>query len=636
MTIAKNCNIEKPSIKAAALLLAGKVVGSLGGDWAYSVSDILEMTGAGKSQAYAMLPRVEQAVAAVPGQPGRPVDPESSDQTVPVTHAVADYLMDNPGAVSGKGSRRWYSDGFRRLVIGLNGPGGPTEGLTLEQYARAVRVPPGTLKDWLTIPVHKTEEPGSTAEPDSDAEKPPSGADEADYAGHADVATIICEWKRWQGGFAAFCTHLRDDLRIGYGRTFIGTLLHALGLRRPSLRNSGAAPWSRGTFRRLFPGAQWLGDGTTVAINLNGHWEVFNIEAVVDVDSDAVLGVEVSDVEDQAAVLAAYESALETADGKPPLGLTLDNKPCNHTDPVEATIKPAVLLPATPARGEAKAAVEQKFSLFSQTAPPLQVRGNTRRELASSVLALVFTCWAWTANGKPRNRLAGKTPAGYYLDTTPTPEQIVAGHEWVQELHRRYLKFKQTRERRADPVRRRILAQALQDLGILDENHRLEIALAIYSTDAIIEGLAVFQSKTDLGTLPPDAQPGRYLGGIIRHRNDYLELMKKAFHVLDLRLRHKDLSLAPLQARLQSLKAKLQPEELPQRLIDIALEAGPEIDFHFYSKAACEALRGLPHDYTLGIYPHLARSIAAAFATEKQRRHDLIAWLAKAVTDTAP
>lgn len=636
MKIAGSSSIEQPSLAAATLILAGKVACSVGMKYACSVPDVLDKTGSGRSQAYAIVPRVEEAVASVLKQRGRPAAPEAPDTARLVTESVADYLMDNPGAVTGKGSRRWYSDGFRRFVLEFSKPDGPAQGLTQEQYARAVRVPPGTLKDWLSVPVDKAEEAGTTAEPDSDAEQLLFDSDETDYAGHGDIATVISEWKRWKGDFTAFCEHLRNNLRIDYGRTFIGTLLHALGLRRPARRSGGAAPWSRGTFRRLFPGAQWLGDGTTVAINLNGQWHLFNVQAVVDVDSDAVLGVEVSDVENEAAVRAARASALETTGGKPPLALTLDNKACNHTQAVKEAIDPVALLPATPGRGEAKAGVEQKFNLFSQVAPPLRVRGKTRRELAGSILALCFTLWAWTANGKPRNRLAGKTPAGYYLDTTPTPEQIAAGHEWVQELQRRYLRFKQTSERRADPVRRQILAQAFQDLGILDENHRLETALAIYSTDAILEGLAVFRSKTDLGTLPPDAEPGRYLGGIIRNRNDYLELQKMASHLLDLRLRHKDLSLAPLQARLQSLTAQLQPEELPQRIIDSALDAGPEIDFHFYSKAACAAVRDLPHDYALGIYLHLARSVAAAFGTDKQRREDLITWLSKAVADTAP
>jgi len=54
-----------------------------------------------------------------------------------------------------------------------------------------------------------------------------------------------------------------------------------------------------------------------------------------------------------------------------------------------------VLLPATPGRGEAKAAVEQKFGLFSQTAPPLRVAGKTQREMnaTSSVLMPFSALW---------------------------------------------------------------------------------------------------------------------------------------------------------------------------------------------------------------------------------------------------
>lgn len=636
MNITEKHPIENPSIRAGVLLVAAKVVSAVGIDYPYSVSDILEMTGSGKSQAYAIVPRVEEAVASVLKLRGRPAETELPAAATLATESVADYLMGNPGAVSGKGSRRRYSDGFRRFVIGLNEPDGPAQGLTLVQYARVVRVPPGTLKDWLLVPVHRVEEDDATAEPDNNVEQFPSDSDETDYAGHSDIATLVTEWKRWQGDFAAFCDHLRNDLRIPYGRTFIGNLLHALGLRRPERRSRGAAPWSRGTFRRLFPGAQWLGDGSTVAINLNGQWHLFNLQPVVDVDSDAILGVEVSDVENQAAVLAAYANALKTTDGTPPLALTLDNKPCNHTDAVKEAIDPAVLLPATPGRGEAKAGVEQKFSLFSQMAPLLQVRGKTDRQLAGSILALCFTLWAWMANGKPRNRLAGKTPAGYYLETTPTPEQIAAGHEWIQELHRRYLKFKQTTERRADPARRQILAQALDRLGIEDPHQRLEMALATYSTEAIIQGLAVFKSKASMGTLPPDADRGRYLGGIIRNLDTRIELQRTAIHLLDLRLRHKDLSLAPLEVRIRRLHEELVPEELPQHLVDLALNSGPDIDFRFYSRAATTALANLPHDFAFGLYPHLVRRIGASFATHKQRRHDLIAQLSQAVADSAP
>jgi len=635
MTIAEKRPIENPSVKAGILLLAAKVASAVGINYPYSVSDILEMTGSGKSQAYAIVPRVQEAVASVLKPKGRPAEKQLPAAATLVTESVADYLMGNPGAVSGKGRRRWYSDGFRHFVIGLNEPDGPAQGLTLEQYARAVRVPPGTLKDWLLVPVRRVEEDGVTADPDSDAEQFPSDSDETDYAGHGDIATLITEWKRWQGDFAAFCEHLRDDLRIGYGRTFIGNLLHALGLRQPVHRTSGAAPWSRNTFRRLFPGAQWLGDGTTVAINLNGQWHVFNVQAVVDVDSDAVLGVEVSDVENEAAVLAAHAKALETTGDEPPLALTLDNKPCNHTDAVKEAIDPSLLLPATPARGEAKAGIEQKFSLFSQVAPPLQVQGKTDRQLAGSILGLCFTLWAWTANRKPRNRLAGRNPAGHYQDADPSPEQITAGQKWVQELHRRYLNFLRTRERRADPTRRQILAKGLDRLGIRDPDQRLENALATYSTEGIIQGLAVFESKAKMGTLPPDTDPGRYLGGIIRNLDTNVELQRTAMHLLDLRLRHRDLSLDPLEARVHRLREELMPEELPQRLIQLALDAGPDIDFRFYSRDAAKALTNLDQNFALGLYPHLVRSIGASFGTDKQRRHDLIAQLSQAVADSA-
>ena len=86
----------------------------------------------------------------------RPAQPDQPDAVRRVLVAVRDYLIDNPGAVVGKGVRRRYGDGFRALVLQLLAPDGPGAALTIEQAGEATGVPIGTIKDWLRIRTEPT------------------------------------------------------------------------------------------------------------------------------------------------------------------------------------------------------------------------------------------------------------------------------------------------------------------------------------------------------------------------------------------------------------------------------------------------------------------------------------------------
>ncbi len=206
------------------------------------------------------------------------------------------------------------------------------------------------------------------------------------------------------------------------------------------------------------------------------------------------------------------------------------------------------LLRATPGRGQAKAPLEGAFGLFQQTMPPLIVEGQTSRERARSVLDLVFTEWARGRNGKPRKRLKGLTPAQAYANSRPTPAETREALEWIQELHRRQERARLTRVARRDPVRLQMLDEGLVQLGIPDPARRLAVALAYYSRDAIARGLATFRTKLSLGTIPSDADPGRYLGGITRRLHTRLELDLCSDHLLKQRIRLRDIALDPSRA----------------------------------------------------------------------------------------
>jgi hypothetical protein len=591
------------------------------------VADTLALVaGASRSQTYAMLARLRDLVPTLVGSPGRPVSqPARPDQRMRVLVALRDYLMAHPGAVSGT-DRRTYTDDFRHFVVDLVKPGEPGEGLSVEQLAWACAVPLGTLKDWM-----RSTEP--QAAPSPPANDPP----DQDLIRDIHVRVIVTMWRSWQGTFLAFCQMLRQEQRLPHGPTFIGNVLQSLGLRERRRRTPVEAPWSSRTFRTFFPGLQWLGDGTALAVRWLHQVFVFNLEVFNDPAADATMGFALSKAEDAAALRQAYEMGRdETAGGVPPISTTLDNKECNHCSAAQEALADTTVLRATKGRGQAKAPLEGAFGLFKQSLPPLVITGDTPEEMAQCVATLVATAWFRGRNGKPRKRLGGLTPAQAYANAKPTPEEIERARAWFRELQRRQERARLTREARRDPVRRELLRKGLEELGIPDPGGRLAVSLACYSRDAIVRGLAIFRAKLELGTVPAEeADYGRYLGGIIRHQDTRMELELTSQYLLEQRLRLQDLSLRPLQRTADQIRATTPQSELPQAFLDHALKAEFAVDFRFWGQAAASALLELPHAWRGTLYTFLSRRIAGTFKTDYKRRQDLLDWLATTVAAEA-
>jgi hypothetical protein len=347
-----------------------------------------------------------------------------------------------------------------------------------------------------------------------------------------------------------------------------------------------------------------------------------------------LVGVTVGDAEDERAVIDTFAAGCETT-GARPIALTLDNRPSNFTPGVADAIAPAVLLAATPGRGQAKAPLEGAFGLFQQMAPPLVIQGQTSREIARSVLALTMTIWAWARNGRPRTWLGGRTPRDFYRETKPTPEEIREVEDYLRELGRRQEQIRLTRAARLDPSRIALLAEGLARLGIPDPDGRIARQLAGYSRDAIVRGLATYAAKREAGTLPDGPDPHRYLGGIIRNLHDRQELELTGKHLLDLRQRLRDLTLAPLESEAERIRESRPAGQLPREFVDKALGAESTLAFRFWKTAAAASLAMLPPAIGRGLYLDLNRRVAASFSTQREHRADLIDALAAAVTATA-
>ena len=631
------------SILAGMALILHRHVPALA-DLLGPVDLLLERIGAGRSQAFAMCHRLLELLPALFRGPGRPRRaPVEEMSLLPVVEACFDYLARHPGAIAVGRQRRQYSDGYRRFVVNLAGPGGLAEGLTVADLSRASQVPLGTLKEWLSPPPDRGRKAEGRGGAESQDSSPSDAAAPEDQGPDAKCSVTVRDthlrqlfalWQGWHGTFAAFCDAARHEHGLPYSMSFIGDALQAAGLRFRKPQSAGQAHWTRETYMACFPGAQWLGDGTSIAVCFGERIFVFNVEALLDVASNAAVGIHVSATEDEEALLAAYGAGLD-ATGSPPLAMTLDNRPSNHTPGVAGAIAPTMLLRSTPGRPEAKAPIEGSFGLFRQAIPPLVLEGATPRDIARSHLQAVMTAWFRGRNGRPRRRLNGRSPVEAYREAAPTQEEVDRAARELRERQRRQEAALQTQEAKRDPVRRRLLAQGLEDLGIADPEGSLAANLARYSPEAISYGLATFSTKRGEGTLPPDADPGRYLGGIIRKDHEKRYLRQFAEHLLEQRLRLRDFSLGPLVGRAERLRAAQTPLDLPRSYADLALEAQFDIDFRFWARAAAEALAELPPSARSGQYRHLCRLIAGTFKTPADRREILIDRLATAATQAA-
>lgn len=599
---------------------------------------MLDTLGVGKSQCYELKERLREMLPELLRPPGRPSARPEREAELATIKACYAYTTTHLGAVRVNHSRRQYSDGFRHFMIDLVGPGGPAESLSLECLADLADVPLGTLKSWLAVPATKPPTP-EHGEPMTTEVGPDEGQARGDLATtpvwltesalSAQVKTILTVWPAWEGTFMAFCQAMSTDFRIQRGPTFIGNILQVAGLRERRPRKSKEAPWSRGAFRTHFPGAQWLGDGTSLAIIWNGKRFIFNIETLLDAASNAVVGFAVTDSESVDALDQAYDASAETTQGLVPLAVTLDNKPCNTSEAAAGVFGGSILLFGTPGRGQSKAALEGAFGLFAQAMPALAVGGESDREMARSALRLVLTAWHRGRNGRPRKQFQGKSPAQVFLESCPTHEDTEAFIKWAQELWRQQEAYRMTREARLDPQRLETLKEGLLRLDIPDPDNRLAKALARFCRDSIARGLAIFESKRDNGTVPQEAhQQGAYLGGIIANLHTQLELERFAVHLMKQRLRARDLTLEPLTRTADELRANASnPEQRPglvKAFLQRALDAPYKIDFLFWAKATTDAFLSLPETIRAALCDTLVRRATKAFATDRDRRADLI------------
>src|ERR1700678_3350884 len=222
-----------PLLVAALLLAAGEHLRTLGLPHP-TVQQVIEATGASRSRAYELRDAMLVGLASLLRPVGRPPAPTRAvepDTVHELGGYVMTFVMSHPGCVYGGAERRRYDDPFRRFVLDLREQ---HPDLDLDLFADAIRVPLGTLKEWLG----RGPESG-TGEPGEDASMQDDKADDASTGSSsqsAQIQTMLSSWKTWRGSFGDFCLHVRDQQRVSFGRSIISQILFVNGQRRPQRR----------------------------------------------------------------------------------------------------------------------------------------------------------------------------------------------------------------------------------------------------------------------------------------------------------------------------------------------------------------------------------------------------------------
>jgi hypothetical protein len=584
-----------------------------------TVTEVTAATGASRSRAYELRDAVLAALPSLQRPVGRP--PAAPPQVAPertsaLLRAVTNFVMEHPGCVHGTAERRRYGDAFRRFVLDLRDQ---HTNVDIETFADAILVPLGTLKDWLHTGADVPAEDGAL---DDDADE--DGATGTTPAS-AQIQLVLSAWEAWHGPFGAFCDHLRDEHRIGFGPGLISDILFVHGKRRPRrrARRSPDERALRAAFQTFFAGAQWVGDGWAVPVTLNGQRFVHNVELVVDSFSDGFVGLSIRDQEDSAAVTEALADGVATT-GKAPLALLLDNKPSNHTEEVDAALGDDTLrIRATQARPQNKAHVEGAFGLFQRAIPALDLHAQCPRDLARQILGLVVQTCARVYNHRPRADRGHRSRVQLYNEPV-TSEQIDAARAALEARRDKQERARTTLEARQQPHVRALLDDTFARLGLLDPEGHLRAAIARYSYDIVVDAIAIFETKRRLATMPPGAD-ARYLLGIVKNLAEQREGVAIADELLRARLLARDRLLAPLVDTRDAVRVDVPDvRDRVLRFADLALAAPRGIDRLFWLLAVAEEITAHPDHAPAPLVTAAARRIHATHRLPYRERQEAV------------
>jgi len=197
----------------------------------------------------------------------------------------------------------------------------------------------------------------------------------------------------------------------------------------------------------------------------------------------------------------------------------------------------------------------------------------------------------------------------------------------LRELADRQERARQTLLARRRPEVLALLDDYFERLGLPDPERHFRVVIAGYPTNAIADGLLIFESKRRASTLP-DGADARYLLGIVKNVAAKTEGEILAELLYDGRMEIRDRLLAPLRAARESLRSEADPNRVLATCVEKAMATPSQMERHFWLDVITETLREQPDAERKQRHLYAARLIEATYAVPPRERHDAVRYVA--------
>ena len=344
--------LQHKTLMIAILYVARQIAAALEVSLDASIAEICRNLDANRPSIYEQAQRIQQALGhlaeARPGRPSAAQPLQPPQHLFELTIDVLEFRLQHPGSVCKLRHRTTYAPAFQRFILKRHDQ---LQDCTLEGFARAVRIPLDTLRDWLRRD-HEILVP--------EAKQRPPILVEASLT----TCEIVDEWLGWVGPLRPFLTYAAEI--FGVSTAQIAKLFKILGITSTHKKKTFRY---RGSTQTLAPATILVTDGKWLTVKLPKDVTIyFNWQAMVDQTTGCHTAALVTEQEDAKAVKAAFETSVRFLGGKTPLALLHDNRPCYQDAEMRDAIESqgARLIPATPFRPENKAILEGAFGLWQQ------------------------------------------------------------------------------------------------------------------------------------------------------------------------------------------------------------------------------------------------------------------------------
>lgn len=614
MNIKEDLQSNKLSLIALHKLIDNKAQGQ-GIDLHGPLSTVCSCAGVNRTQVYQRIQQLEAILAelrrADPGRPAQDRENHSDGERLDweLRENVLRYRLDHPGAVvKHESGKTTYSNGFIRFILDLHDPWEGSPG----RFCTQVEVPSQTLRYWRRKDeqlAYKKHSPRSL---------PILPADSS-----ADFCQIVNDYAVWEGSLRDFFKYEVARMRIGPTPIRRVLLISGmLGLR------SGKDPRYRGSTKKCQPGNILVTDGKNVGVifTSTGEVRIYNWQGIVDQATVCHTAVIVNDSECAEGVLDAFEASCDFL-GRPPMAIVHDNKPIHQDKKLREVIKKTTLMiPATPQRGENKAAIEGEFGKYEQAVGTIFLDDSNEDTLKQSAVREIIRAYTAGINHAGRVELNGKSRQRVVKDACPDPEK---DREFIQQLHSDH-----TNKPRYDSLATRVISLKLLNdafnrfniTGDPKGNTRGWLANR-FTPDAIRQALAIFGTEWSKGRLKKMAH--RYLVKLIKSCQEENDLRKQEELLREFAETERQAWLVELEEEHKMIKEQCQGDS-PDK--DFALKLSEKAVFGsmflqrvFWEQKLKQLLRN-QHNKISAVSKHVRRLYEATWGDRFALINKLITW----------